>query len=213
MRKPLVIFGAGGLGREILSLTRSLKDWEVIGFLDDEIKTGTRINGVVVLGDIQWLKKVENPINVIIAIGSPVSKSKIVKEIASLGQQQIMFPVIIHPSAILQDPQFIVLGQGTIITAGCVLTTNISLGDHVLINLNSTIGHDTVIGQCTSIMPSVNLAGEVHVGESVLIGSGACILSGKKIGDRSRVGMGAVVTHHVEPDITVVGIPARPVSL
>lgn len=41
------------------------------------------------------------------------------------------------------------------------------------------------------------------------IGSGALILPGVEIGERARVGAGAVVTRDVAPDTTVVGVPAR----
>jgi acetyltransferase-like isoleucine patch superfamily enzyme len=45
-----------------------------------------------------------------------------------------------------------------------------------------------------------------------MIGTGAVILNGVHIGDRAKIGAGAVVTRDVAPDTTVVGIPARPVN-
>jgi serine acetyltransferase len=60
-------------------------------------------------------------------------------------------------------------------------------------------------------MPGVNIAGEVTVGEAVLIGSGANILNRIALGDRCRVGMGAVVINDVNRELTVVGVPAKPV--
>jgi UDP-2-acetamido-3-amino-2,3-dideoxy-glucuronate N-acetyltransferase len=44
------------------------------------------------------------------------------------------------------------------------------------------------------------------------IGSGATILCGVRIGERSTIGAGAVVTHHVDAGATVVGNPARPLD-
>jgi acetyltransferase-like isoleucine patch superfamily enzyme len=43
----------------------------------------------------------------------------------------------------------------------------------------------------------------------VSIGSGAVILCGLTIGERARIGAGAVVTHDVPPDATVAGVPAE----
>lgn len=206
MKKPILIYGAGGLGREILALIRALKDWEPVAFIDDQIKAGSTVSGLNVIGGLSKIMDNQDPINIIVAFGNPASKA------ALLGKMQkpnIFFPTLIHPSAILQQPENIQLGKGTVIAAGCILTTDIDLGDHVLVNLNTTIGHNTKIGSFSSIMPGVNIAGEVTVGESVLIGSGANIMNGISLGDRCKVGMGAVVLKSVDPGITVVGVPAK----
>ncbi len=44
------------------------------------------------------------------------------------------------------------------------------------------------------------------------IGSGSTILGGLVIGENSMVGAGSVVTKNVQPDTTVAGNPARPLS-
>ncbi len=82
-----------------------------------------------------------------------------------------------------------------------------------MININATIGHGSVLGNCCSVMPGANLAGDVQLGNGVLVGSGANVLSGVKIGNGARIGSGAVVTKDVEEFTTVVGIPAKEISL
>ncbi len=208
MREPLLIYGAGGLGREVLSLVRSLDQYEVIGFLDDNIPKGTLINKVKVAGGRDTLCTLDSPVNLVLAFGDPVRKSLLAAKIHS---SKVHYPVIRHPSVILQDESTITIGAGSIICAGCILTTGITIGNHVLINLNCTVGHDSRIGDFSSVMPGVNVAGEVEIGKSVLVGSGANIVNRIHIGDGSKVGMGAVVIHEVDPGITVVGIPARKV--
>jgi acetyltransferase-like isoleucine patch superfamily enzyme len=42
-----------------------------------------------------------------------------------------------------------------------------------------------------------------------MIGANAIVLQGLKVGDDAKVGAGAVVTHSVDPDTTVMGVPAR----
>ena len=37
MRTPIFIYGAGGLGREILSFMNQFEEWELAGFIDDSI--------------------------------------------------------------------------------------------------------------------------------------------------------------------------------
>lgn len=206
MAEPIYIYGAGGLGREVLALIRSTGKWDVVGFADDGVAAGTIVNGLEVIGGADALNALCD-IQVVVAIGHPQTKYAIVKRISRTG---VAFPIIVHPSAIILDKPTVTIGEGAIITAGCVLTTNINVGRHVLINLNTTVGHDTDIGDCSSIMPGVNIAGEVAIGEQVMIGSGANVMNRMTIGDGARVGMGAVVTKPVEAGMTVVGVPARP---
>lgn len=52
----------------------------------------------------------------------------------------------------------------------------------------------------------------VKIGDNVWIGEGACILSGVSIGDGSVVASNAVVTHDVQPNTIVAGIPACPIK-
>ena len=50
------------------------------------------------------------------------------------------------------------------------------------------------------------------IGDRVFLGAGSRILGGITLGDDARVGANAVVLNDVEPDTSVVGIPAAPLS-
>lgn len=206
MRAPLLIYGAGGFGREVLSLLNALDSFETIGFLDDGIAKDTLVKGIKVLGGLEILNSFDRPVNLVLALGDPVSKASLAKKI---DPSRVHYPVLKHPSAILQDETTVTIGEGSILCAGCILTTDIRIGKHVLINLNCTIGHDTSVGNYSSLMPGVNIAGEATIGGSVLIGSGTNILNRVQVGDNSKIGMGSVVIRDVEPGITVAGVPAK----
>lgn len=206
MKKPLLIYGAGGLGREVLSFVRSHDEWEPAGFIDDHI-TLESVDGLKVHGNGGMLNTVSDQTYVVLAVGDPVIKAAIAKRIVN---PRITYPVLIHPAAILQHRGSIHLGPGTIVAAGAILTTAITLGAHVLINLNTTVGHDTTIGDHTSVMPGVNIGGQVIIEEGVLIGSGASIRNRITLGSRSKIAMGAVVVASVPAGITVAGVPAKP---
>jgi sugar O-acyltransferase (sialic acid O-acetyltransferase NeuD family) len=200
--KPLFIFGAGGLGREILSLVNASGEWEVKGFLDDNKPKNSLVKGVPVLGGIA---DISPEMAVILAIGDPQAKRKIIEKI----RHPISSPVLVHPSAIIQESATVTLGAGTIVCAGTILTCDIRVGNHVLLNLNCTVGHDTLIKEFTSVMPGTNIAGEVTVGAGVLLGSDCNIRNGVVIADDARIGMGTVVLRNVNKGETVVGVPGR----
>ncbi|MDZ7648825.1 MAG: NeuD/PglB/VioB family sugar acetyltransferase [Cytophagales bacterium] len=206
--KDIAIVGAGGLGKEIAVLIHQINQkeltWNVIGFYDDAVPLGTKVARHLVLGKVSELRSIDYNLNVVVAVGDPIIKLKIVSEITN---PKILFPVLIHPMAGVGLG--IELGSGTIITAGCQLTIDIKTGDHVLINLNSTIGHDVTIGNYTCIMPGVHLSGFVSVEDHVLIGTGASVLQHLRIGSGARVGAGAIVTKNVASNSTVKGVPAK----
>jgi sugar O-acyltransferase (sialic acid O-acetyltransferase NeuD family) len=206
--KAIYLYGAGGLGREIQSLLHMLPEWKLEGFFDDGVPQGSMINGVMVAGGLPAVRE-HSELNLTLAIGSPTVKAGILKDLKNLP---VNFPVLCHPTALLQDEPNIELGKGIIITAGVILTTGIRIGNHVLLNLNCTIGHDVSIGDYTSVMPGVHIAGGVKIGNEVLIGSGANILNGITVGNNATVGAGAVVIRNVNAGETVIGVPARTVN-
>ncbi len=186
-------------------------EWEPTGFYDDGKRMGEEVGGLHVLGAMEHLLQADRDTHVVIAIGNTQTKKTLALALAR--NPFLHFPVLIHPRAIIQDVRRVIIGQGSIISAGAILTTDIRVGDHVLVNLNSTIGHDVHIGHYCSVMPGVNIAGEVSIGEGVLIGSGANVLNGIRVGDHSRVGAGSVVTKAVADHSTVVGVPAKPLTI
>ncbi len=207
MKKDIVIFGAGGLGREVFSMFNAFPEWNVKGFYDDGKPMGEKVGKLSVLGSLSDLIQVRENTDVVIAIGSPSIKRKLV-ELLSVNKF-ISFPTLIHHNSLIQDPASVQFGEGCIITAGAILTTDIHIGKHVLLNLNCTIGHDVLVGEYSSIMPGANIAGEVKIGSDVFIGAGANILNGIHLGEKSIIGAGAVVTNDVMMSDTVVGVPAR----
>ncbi|MCX6353205.1 MAG: acetyltransferase [Bacteroidetes bacterium] len=207
--KSIAVFGAGGLGREILVLLMQINhaemQWDILGFYDDN-KIGETIHGFPVIGGMKELNNTSEPISIVVAVGNPQSKEKI---ISAIKNPLVDFPILIHPSVELLPFQQIKIGEGSVITAGNILTTDIKIGKHILLNLDCTIGHDVVIGDYSAIMPGVNISGLVEIGKSAYIGTGASIKHDVKIGDNVTIGAGAVVIESIENEMTVMGNPAR----
>jgi serine O-acetyltransferase len=90
--------------------------------------------------------------------------------------------------------------------------------DHgfTVIGETAEIGNDVTIYQSVTLggtNPSTGVAGKRHptIRDRVVIGSGAQVLGPIEVGEGAKIGANAVVTKDVEPEATMVGIPARAV--
>lgn len=210
--KKIAIIGGGGFGQEVQMLIEQIniseKTWDFIGFFDDSIPKASSINNYPVLGTIDDLNTWPEQINIVIAVGNPVVKSKVYNRINNV---HVQYPNIIHPNVLIGNIGN-KIGFGCIICAGNILTVNVSLGNFIILNLACTVGHDTIIGDFCSFMPGVNISGEVLIRDYVYVGTGATIINQLEIGARTIVGAGSVVYKTLPPDCTAVGIPSKPIK-
>lgn len=194
----LVIYGAGGFGKETAFLLKAINQtnplFEFAGFIDDfathDFPKAT--------GDYQ---------HVAIAIAAP----HIRRQIYERNHGKYIFPALIHPDVTLDET--VQLGIGAIICSGVKITVDIQIGKCPIFNVHATIGHDSRIGDFVSIMPAASISGKVTLGNHVFIGSNAVVLPGLTVGDNSIVGAGAVVTKDVPANHMAIGVPARFVPL
>ena len=207
--KPIAVFGAGGFGLEVAMLIEQINAvtprWRMIGFFDDGLQQGARVDDWPVLGGLGELNAWNTPLSVVFAIGKPQVRKSVVGQ---LNNAQLNHPVLIHPSVIC-GPRHVRIGEGSIVCAGTIITTHVSIGRHVLLNLACTVGHQTDIGDYCSFMPTCNISGEVRIGRCSYWGTGAKVINRKTIGDHTLIGAGAVVISDIPAHATAVGVPAR----
>jgi sugar O-acyltransferase (sialic acid O-acetyltransferase NeuD family) len=204
-----VIVGAGGHGREVLDVVEAMNQresaFEVLGFLDDTSDGGDVLarRGVGVVGTVADLASAEA--DYLVAIGSPEVRRRVDSIAAQWG---LRAAIAVHPSATIGSD--IVLGPGSVVTAGVRLTTNIRLGRHVHLNVNATVSHDCRLDDYVTVNPGARACGNVTLGEGVTLGAGATVIPGRTVGAWTVVGAGAVVVHDLPARVTAVGVPARP---
>lgn len=210
--KKILIFGAGGFGREVQWLIERINQkepfWQIEGYLDDGLEPGTEVNGYKVLGGMEKLREYDDSMSVVCAVGSAQTREKIISEIKKIGNFQ--FPNLIDPD--VQSSTFLSMGEGNIICAGNILTVNIIIKDFVILNLSCTVGHDVTMESFVTVYPGVNISGCTQIEKGVELGTGCKIIQGKTIGKNTIVGAGAVVVRNLPSDCTAMGMPAKPVK-
>ena len=210
--RPLVIFGAGGLGREVAVLVHQLNEaaavprWNLQGFYDDVRPATPLVGGLPYLGTTADLNAVREPLSVAVAVGSSAGRAAVA---ARLTSDNLFFPALVHPSVLLRDYQRLHLAAGCIVQQGCILTCDVQLGRFTLLNLGCTVGHDAVIDDFCSLMPHANVGGHAHLAEGVYLGTNATVIQGVRVGAHTIVGAGAVVVSDLPADCTAVGVPAK----
>lgn len=207
--RDLVIFGAGGHGRDVLQAVHAINSvnsaWRCIGFVvDPGFPAPDKLHDLPVIVGVDALLAYRD-LDVVVAVGDPIGRQRIVERLRSF--KNIGFPSLIHPRAWIGDR--VDLGVGTVVLAGAMITTDVELGAHTHVNVSATISHDTRIGAFSTLSPGVNIAGRVTIGTRVEIGTGASIIPGVEVGDDCVIGSGAAVIDAIPAGVTAVGVPAR----
>ncbi|MDR1133327.1 MAG: acetyltransferase [Synergistaceae bacterium] len=204
MPGAVIVYGAGGLGREVLQIVRAMPNARVLGYADDGVPPGTERNGARVLGGAEYLDTLDGPFSVVMGISDPNVKRGIFDRLSR--NPLVSFPNVLHPRAMVSE--YASLGRGVVITQSCIVSVDASLGVGVFLNMGAIVGHDSTIGDFSSVMPLAAISGNVKIGERCLIGAQSVILQGTAVGDGCTVGMGAVVIRDVPDGTTVMGNPA-----
>ena len=209
--KDILVIGAGGFGREVkwmidrINNANGASKWNVAGFIDDGIDYGTRIEGIPVLGGIEFLDNSPKEISVVCAIANTVIRKRIINRIKN--NKKLLFPNLLDPQIIISPD--CTIGEGNVICASTVVSVNVSLGDFDIIDWSCTVGHDVVLHDYVTLFPSVNVSGCVEIRECSEIGTGAQIIQGKKIESNTIIGAGTVVIRDIVQGGTYVGVPAE----
>lgn len=203
----ILIYGAGGLGREIydtlLIINSNAPTFNILGYIDDVKEKGAIINGVPVLGGAAALENISSEVGVILGIAIP----EVRKKLHLKYKNNFFFPNIIHPTAIVS--RFAEIGEAILIQSYCVVAANAKIGDGVMMNSHSGIGHDAQVSDYCSIMSYCDLAGNTNLGELSFVGTGVKVIPSTSIAAKSYLCAGAVVFKDVIERSKLMGNPAK----
>ena len=210
--KDIVIYGSGGLGKEVVwlieNINKSVQTWNILGFIVSDSYSelfGKQIFEYEVLGGEIWLSKYEKEIYVICAIGKGLVRKSIYERISLF--QNVFIATLIDPT--VRIDKSVSIGVGTIICLNSSITVDTTIGNGVLLNVNSLIGHDARIGNYCTFLPHSMAAGNTEVGECCEIGSGAFIIQGAKIVENTVIAPLSAVYKDIIKSGMYVGNPAR----
>ena len=207
----LGIYGASGLGRELLELANLINcnksRWQSIVFIDDG-DVPSEISHVPVFKYEAAKGSFGNELEIVIAVGEPSIRKAL---FAKVKRDKIHVPTLIHPDVYI--PKSTTIGDGVTIQYGCFISCNVRIGNYVFIQPQCNIGHDCVLDEGCIIAGFGNIGGIVHIGQWSYLGLSVAVMQQIQIGNNSVVGMGSVVVRDVQDNVIAMGNPARAMKI
>jgi len=204
--KDLIIVGAGGFGREAYYLAKTIGQWNIKGFIDDNLNA---LDGIQcecpIIGTIKDWVVSKNDVFAI-GIASPKVKELVANRLKERGAT---FVTLIHPRAMVYESA--VIGEGCVIGGMSNIGDCAKVGNFVNV-AGSVVGQDTIIDDYTTTTAFVNIV-SAKIGKRVFIGSHSVILNNKKVGDDAFVCAGSIVMTNVKPGTKVMGYPAKRIDI
>lgn len=207
MKRPVLIIGAGGFAAEVFWVAREAKEWECVGFADDNpAKRGSTFEGVPILGTVDETLDLlsKEPIWFHCTIGKNHIRKSMFEKAAARNFKPATF---VHPSVLVASG--VPLGPGTYIAPGAIICPRACIARGVIVNMHVSVGHDSRLDDFSQAAPGCRITGQCSVGELAFLGANASLMPGTNVGAKSTVGANSFVIKDVEPGTSVMGSPAR----
>jgi sugar O-acyltransferase (sialic acid O-acetyltransferase NeuD family) len=156
-----------------------------------------------------WRATFEGPFGFAVCIGNPHGRRRLelARQLSEIGGVPL---TLVHPSATIARD--CILGAGSQIMAGAVLQPRVVLGAQCIVNTRAGVDHECTLGDGVEIGPGATLCGAIQLEAAAWVAAGATVLPRCRIGADAVVGAGSLVRHDVADRVTVVGVPAQPIS-
>lgn len=207
-KKAVVIWGASGHALVVSNIISLCGQYEIVGFLDDmnPDRKGEIFDEKPIFGGVEALSLLKKKGIRYVALGFGHCSARIAAA-SLLKKNDFQIITLIHPDAVISNSATI--GEGTVVSAGVVIDPACKVGRYAIINNSATICHGSTIDDGVHICPGVSIGGNVHVGLCCWVGIGSCIIDHVRIGERSYIGAGSVVTKDIPAGLLAHGNPAQ----
>lgn len=109
------------------------------------------------------------------------------------------------------------IGENTFIGCNVVIQNGVErntlIGNNCWINHLCNIGHDVIIADDVKIGLSSSVSGFTEIQDNVSIGPGCTLNNRSFVGYSSKIGIGSLLMHHLQPNVTAIGRPAIDINL
>jgi len=212
MQKPIIILGAGSLGKVALDIFRS-HDWLVYCFLDeDNSLQNTQIDDISILGSYtedKFLKLIDDHSDVFVALDHPEKRQEAIQNV--LKKRRKMPINAFHKDSFWEVSA--VLGSGNLFFARSYVGTNARVGNHCILGASAIVDYEATLADNVQVGAGAVINAKVKIGEGAFIGSGATIAPNLKIGKNAKIVAGSMVLKDVADNETVFGMPAQKIGV
>ena len=205
--RTIILFGAGGHAKSVISVLLAQGKWQLAGLLEEGGREmGKRVLGYPVLGDLDELDPLmkKGITKAMVCIGTNPVRARISDLLISRGFELVS---ILHPTAFLMTD--CVVGKGSFFHAHSLIGPKCHVGLSTVVQPFTSLGHEGRIGNFVHFCPGSHIGGKVTIGDLCFFGPGAVVYPCITIGRNVSVGANAVVDQDVPDDAVVIGNPAK----
>lgn len=198
-QQPVLILGAGGLGRELYFWAKAC-GYTPIGFIDDNLHALDNYQGYPpVIGTIATAPLTAS---ILCGIGQNPIRIRCVQALKARGAT---FDSCIHPQAIILNAH---LGEGAIVGPFAYIGADTTIGDFLFLQMHGLIGHDVRCGNFLRMDVGSFIGGYATLGDDVTIYTHGKVMPSKIVGHHVTIGAGSLLLNNLPDDVTVFGTPA-----
>ncbi|MCC5797758.1 MAG: acetyltransferase [Methylophaga sp.] len=209
-KKQLVIFGAGGHAKSVISVIHDEGLWDVVGLVTDN--HGHVVKAVmdypVFQGREHLLRLFSDGVkHAFIAVGDDSFRQKISPQLKELGFELVN---IIHPTALVMSGAM--LEDGILLHAYSLVGAESKIASGVIIQPYVSIGHESHIGAYSQLSPGARVGGDCRIGTCCFLGPNAVVFPKVSIGDFVSIGANSTVNKDVPDHQTILSKATRMIS-
>lgn len=204
----VIVVGASGHAKVVIDILERAEVHRIVGLTNRE-GAGAPLWDYPVLGKTAELPAIAaraGASGYVLGVGNNGVRRAVSQRMRAEAPSVTLYAAV-HPSASIgRDVE---IGAGTVIMAGAMVNPSCRIGVGCVINTGASLDHDSVMEDFASLAPGAVVGGTCRIGTEAWVGIGATVVQQICIGARAIVGAGSTVLRDVEPDVIVVGTPAR----